>query len=131
VGDNSFVTVQGEVLAAAERRAAALTAGDENVLRTLLHPDFVWTSHTGEQFALEEYLSSNLSGRTRWHAQVLRDSNVIVVGATAVLTCVVVDDVTTGGGREEFEMPMTQTWVRTHAGWQCLAGHAGPRLGSR
>jgi hypothetical protein len=29
---------------------------------------------------------------------------------------------------ETFRMPMTQVWVRVEDGWQCLAGHAGPRL---
>ena len=29
---------------------------------------------------------------------------------------------------ETYRMPMTQFWVRTDLGWQCLAGHAGPRL---
>jgi hypothetical protein len=31
-------------------------------------------------------------------------------------------------GRQEFRMPMTQVWVRADGRWQCLAGHAGPRL---
>jgi hypothetical protein len=126
-----MVTVQDEVLAAAERRAAVLASGDERALRVLLHSDFAWTSHTGEQFDLESDLASNLGCRTRWHGQVLRDPSIIVVGSAAVLRCTVADSVTTTKGREEFEMPMTQTWVWSDAGWQCLAGHAGPRVGSR
>jgi hypothetical protein len=46
----------------------------------------------------------------------------------AVLTAVVVDRVRRGGREETFRMRLTQTWVRSAEGWQCLAGHAGPRL---
>ncbi|MDY0908515.1 nuclear transport factor 2 family protein [Microbacterium sp. CFBP9034] len=125
------MTIQDEVLAAAERRAVALAAGDERALRTLLHPDFGWTSHTGETFDRDSYVAANLSGPTRWHSQVLTDPRIVVVGDTAVLRCAVTDDVTTSAGRESFRMPMTQTWVRSGGGWQCLAGHAGPRTVSQ
>jgi Domain of unknown function (DUF4440) len=113
-----------EVLAAAEERARALAGADETALRRLLHPDFGWTAHTGERFDLSSYLRSNLGGRTVWRAQTLRDPAVVVVGDTAVLTCLVTDEVERG----TFTMPMTQTWVRTDGRWLLLAGHAGPRL---
>lgn len=117
-----------DVRAAAERRASALAAGDEGALRALLHPDFGWTSHTGEQFDRESYLASNIGGRNVWHAQALEGVSVTVAGDTAVLRCTVTDDVTTADGRDRFRMPMTQTWVRSTDGWRCLAGHAGPRV---
>jgi hypothetical protein len=114
---------EAEVLAAAEERAQALAGADEAALRRLLHPDFGWTSHTGERFDLESYLRSNLD-RNVWHGQLLRDPAVVVVAETAVLTCVVTDELEHG----TVTMPMTQTWVRTEGRWQLLAGHAGPRL---
>ncbi|MEU1970955.1 nuclear transport factor 2 family protein [Microbacterium sp. NPDC019599] len=125
------VTIQDEVLGAAERRAAALAAGDERALRMLLHPAFGWTSHTGEHFDRDSYLAGNLRGPTRWHSQLLTDPKITVVGGTAVLRCVVVDDVTTSAGRSEYRMPMTQMWVRAGGQWQCLAGHAGPRISAQ
>ena len=112
-----------EVVAAALDRADALARGDGSRLRSLLHPDFHWTSHKGEQFDRERYVSSNTGGSVAWKAQNLTDIQVTVVGETAVLRCIVTDQV----GAELFTMPMTQTWVRSPDGWQCLAGHAGPR----
>jgi len=53
---------------------------------------------------------------------------VVVVDAVAVLRCVAVDDVDVGEGRQEHRMAMSQTWIRVGGRWQCLAGHAGPRL---
>jgi ketosteroid isomerase-like protein len=120
------VSDQQRVIAAAERRAAALAAGDAEELRTLLHPDFAWTSHTGRHFDREAYLDANIGGPTRWHGQRLCDVAVAVAGDTAVLRCVVEDEVTRDGARTVFRMPVTQTWVRTVTGWRCLAGHAGP-----
>ncbi len=117
---------EDDVLAAAERRALALAAGDAVSLRELLHPDFVWTSHTGRVFDRDDYIGANVDGPTRWHAQRLTDVVIRVVGDTAVLRCVVDDEVTVAAGRTIFRMPVTQTWVRTVLGWRCLAGHAGP-----
>ena len=51
-----------------------------------------------------------------------------MAGPTAVLTCVVVDEVDQGEGVRTDTMPMTQTWVRADGRWLLLAGHAGPRL---
>ncbi|MFE5409537.1 nuclear transport factor 2 family protein [Microbacterium sp. NPDC056569] len=125
------MTVEDEVRAAAEHRAVALATGDESALRLLLHPEFAWTSHTGEHFDRDSYLDANLDGPTRWHSQVLTDVRVIVVGDTAVLRGTVTDDVTTDAGRSTFRMPLTQTWVRSGDRWQCLAGHAGPRIAAQ
>lgn len=121
---------QDDVLAAAERRAAALAAGDAAALRELLHPDFAWTSHAARVFDREGYIRANVDGPTRWHAQRLTDVVVTVVGDAAVLRCVVDDEVTVADGRTTFRMPVTQTWVRSGGGWRCLAGHAGPASSS-
>ena len=118
-----------EVLAAAEARARALADGDAAALTALLHPDFHWTTHTGQRLDRTSYVDRNTDGRTRWRSQTLLDPEVVVVGDTAVLRTVV-DDVVRAGddGTARFRMPMTQVWVDTGRGWQCLAGHAGPRL---
>jgi hypothetical protein len=121
-------SIASEVLAAARSRAAALAAGDPDRLRTLLHRDFRWSAHTGEQLDRDRYVESNTGGRTRWSAQHLGDPEVVVVGDTAVLRTVVTDVVDTDAGPRAFRMPMTQVWVRDGDGWRCLAGHAGPRL---
>jgi ketosteroid isomerase-like protein len=123
------VTPEEEVLAAAAARADALARGDSDALRARLHPLFAWTSHRGDAFDREAYVRRNTRGEVRWHGQALEDVRVVVVGDTAVLRCTAVDRVGTDGP-EVFRMPMTQTWVRSGDGWRCLAGHAGPRVGT-
>ena len=123
------MAVAEQVLSGARRRAAALAARDEGELRGLLHPRFVWTSHAGERFDLESYLASNLRGSNEWAGQQIADSEVTVVGDTAVLRCTAMDRVDAGTGAVEvFVMPMTQVWVLESGRWLCLAGHAGPRI---
>lgn len=51
------------MLAAAEERARALAGTDEAALRRLLHPDFVWTSHTGRRFDLDSLLAGHAGPR--------------------------------------------------------------------
>ncbi|WP_133784715.1 nuclear transport factor 2 family protein [Kribbella sp. VKM Ac-2571] len=120
--------IEEQVLAAARDRADALASRDGGRLRRLLHADFHWTSHRGEEFDRERYVSSNTGGKLAWSAQSLSGAEVVVVGDAAVLRCLVTDRVDAGRGTESFRMPMTQTWVRVSGRWLCLAGHAGPRL---
>lgn len=120
--------VEADVIAAATERADALSVGDRDRLREMLHPRFVWTSHRGDAFDRDAYLDSNTGGRNTWHHQQLDDIEVHVVGNAAVLRCLVTDDVTTPDGRRLFRMPMTQMWVWDRGRWRCLAGHAGPRI---
>lgn len=113
-----------EVIAAAGRRAAALAAGDEAALRLLMHPRLQWTNFRGEVLGYEEYITGNTRGSLRWRSQRLDGVTVAVDGDTAVLTAAVTDEVTRNGREESFRLRLTQTWVRTAAGWRCLAGHA-------
>jgi hypothetical protein len=117
-----------EVIAAAVARGAALAARDVDGLKRMLHPAFRWTSHLGEVFDRDSYLRANTAGSLNWKKHSLSDPEVVIVGAVAVLRCLVTDEVDADPGRETFRMPMTQTWVRTDGHWLCLAGHAGPRI---
>ncbi|HSR24624.1 MAG TPA: nuclear transport factor 2 family protein [Candidatus Eisenbacteria bacterium] len=119
-----------EVVAAAERRAAALAGRDADTLRALLHPAFRWTTFKGEVLSREQYVAGNVAGDLVWCRQRLDDVDVTVVGTTAVLTAVVTDVVRRAGSERTFRLRLTQTWVRGADGWQCLAGHAGPELPS-
>lgn len=124
------VNAATDVLAAAQARAEALAAGDATTLTELLHADFRWTSHTGGDFDRAAYIEANTGGRTTWRRQDLGEPEVLVVAGAAVLRTVVTDIIATGSGPEAYRMPMTQFWVRDGSRWQCLAGHAGPRLSS-
>jgi hypothetical protein len=121
-------TPQQAVVSAARQRAQALADGDAELLTSLLHPEFQWTSHLGESFDREEYVRRNTQGHTVWRLQELHDVHVVVVAETAVLRAEVSDVVLTAVGEPAtFAMPMTQVWVREGSAWRCLAGHAGPR----
>jgi ketosteroid isomerase-like protein len=119
---------QRAVLAAAERRAQALAAGDAESLRELLHPHFRWTSFKGEVFDRDSYIASNTAGTLRWREQRLQDVEVMVTGDTATLLALVTDDVERDGANETYQLRLTQVWLRERGRWSCLAGHAGPRL---
>jgi len=109
----------------AEMRAAALVAGEPDRLRRLLHPEYRWTSHSGERLDREGYVRVN-TRELRWIKQRLEDPEVTVVGDTALLLCTAHDTVVRDGVEHELRMPVTQVWVRALKSWVCLAGHAGP-----
>jgi hypothetical protein len=119
-----------EVLAAAQRRAQALVDCDSTTLTALHHPDLRWTTFLGDVLDRDGYVRGNTHGSLVWRAQRLEAPIVVVDGDTAVLTAVVHDEVERDGASETLSLRLTQTWVRTTDGWKCLAGHAGPRVGS-
>ena len=114
--------------AAVQRRADALASGKPEALEAMLHPRFRWTSHRGEVFDRAHYIGSNTGTGLLWRQQLVDQTDVVVVGDVGVVSCVVTDHVEVDGEARTFRMPVTQTWVRVPAGWQCLAGHAGPLL---
>jgi ketosteroid isomerase-like protein len=117
-----------QVLDAAQRRAAALVARDADALTALMHPALQWTTFKGDVLSLDQYVAGNTAGGLVWRSQRLEDAHVEVVGDTAILTALVIDEVHKEGRDQTFTLRLTQTWVRAEAGWQCLAGHAGPKL---
>lgn len=119
-----------EVRQAAGARAQALAEGNAEALRELLHEGFRWTTHVGQVFDRDEYIRRNTEGVTVWRSQALGPTDISIVGDVAVLLTVVTDVVAVAGAEDaEFRMRVTQVWVRARDRWQCLAGHAGPRLG--
>ena len=119
-----------QVLEAAARRAAALTAGTRTPCVRLMHPSLRWTTFTGDVMSRDQYIAGNTGDRLRWRSQRLADVDVVVVADTAVLTALVTDD--SGAMVDEtFTLRLTQAWVRAEGKWQCLAGHAGPEVASR
>ena len=117
-----------DVLDAALERVEALKRRDGESLGRLLHPKFCWISHKRDQFDRDAYLRSNVEGQNTWHAQTLEQPRITMFGATAILTCTVIDDVSTMDGRNCYRMPMTQVWIEEDGRWLLVAGHAGPRL---
>jgi ketosteroid isomerase-like protein len=117
--------MRDEVLAAVRGRSEALSSGDPDRLRRWLHEDFVWTSHRGEVFGRAAYVEANTRW-LRWVSQEMVDPQITIVGDTAVVVGAVRDVVERDGEPAAFTMRVTQTWIRSADGWQCVAGHAGP-----
>lgn len=93
-------------------------------------PEAGTASGTGQVFDRDEYIRGNTEGATVWRSQTLGQTEIVIVGDTAVLLTVVTDVVVDAEAVDaEFRIPVTQVWVRNHGKWQCLAGHASPRLG--
>jgi ketosteroid isomerase-like protein len=123
------VKERDQVLRAAERRAQALAARDATALHDLMHESLTWTTFRGEVLDRDGYIAGNTEGQLVWQSQLLEDAEVVVIGNTAVLTARDIDTVRRDTHDEEsYTLRLTQTWVRTDDKWQCLAGHAGPRI---
>ena len=90
-----------------------------------MHPMMRWATHTGAVLDRDTYIAGNTDGSLVWHEQRLEQPTVVVVGDTAVLTALVVDEVERDGERETFRLGWTQTWVREGRAWRCIGGHAG------
>src|SRR4051794_17359385 len=116
--------MEDEVLAAAQRRAEALAAGDAEALRALHHPALRWTTHRGAVLGRDAYIAGNTESDLVWRSQRLEEPEIAIVGDTAVLTATVVDEVERGGEPQTFRLRLMQTWVRDADGWVCLAGCA-------
>ena len=116
---------QEAVLSAARRRAGALASGVPSALAALHHPELRWTTHRGDFLSHDAYIAGNSGDGLVWHGQRLEEAQVVIVGDTAVLTAVAVDELAQG----TFRMRLTQTWVRRSGEWLLLAGHAGPLIG--
>jgi ketosteroid isomerase-like protein len=123
------LTSRDEILAATERRSAALVARDAGALRELHHPDLRFTTHRGDVRDLDTYIAGNTEGELVWRAQRLLDPDVVVVGDTAVVTGVVRDEFERAGVPGGHDMRLTLVWVRGDGVWRVLAAHAGPALG--
>jgi hypothetical protein len=93
-----------------------------------MHPRLRWTTHDGKVLDRDTYIANNTSGSVVWRAQRLENVDVTVVGETAVLVAVVVDEVERDGRPVTFRLRLTQAWVHEGRRWQCIAGHAGPAV---
>jgi len=89
-----------------------------------MHPDLQWTPYRGELVDYEACIAGNVGEALVWRAQRLEEVKVAVAGDAAVLTALVTAEVDVGGRDQSFVLRVTQPWVRTAAGWRCLAGHA-------
>ena len=115
-----------DILAATERRSAALVARDAGALRALHHPGFRFTTPRGDVKDLDAYIAGNTAGDVVWRAQHLVSHEIVASGAVAVLTGVMHDEFERAGQIGAHDMHVTFVWVLAGDAWVLLAGHAGP-----
>jgi hypothetical protein len=118
--------VTDDVLAAVAERAQALAAQDWALVDAQLHEDFVYTNSRGDRLTRSAYLDFLRHGPLTWTSQWLESPSVAVVGDTAVVTGVVVDDVLVDGEPHVLRFATTQTYVLSDGGWSYLAGQTAP-----
>jgi ketosteroid isomerase-like protein len=115
-----------EVKTLALERSRALVGRDLATLDRILAPEFVYTNASGDFADKQTYLARVSSPRVAWISQELRDVEVRVVGDTAVLTAEVHDRATYEGQPLDATFRSTFVYVRSAAGWRCVAGHTSP-----
>ena len=112
------------VLAAAQRRSAALVDKDVAALQELLHPEFVYVNASGLVLDRDQYLDNDVRpDEVQWTSQTIEAPRIVNVGSVAVLTCLVHDVARFRDHHMDETFRSTLTWIRTDEGWQCLAGH--------
>jgi uncharacterized protein DUF4440 len=116
------------ILAAAQRRSAALVARDADALRALHHPSFRFTTPRGDVRDRDAYVAGNTEGELVWREQRLVEHDVVLCGEVAVLTGVVHDAFERGGVAGAHDMRITLVWVLWEGEWVVLAAHAGPAV---
>jgi Domain of unknown function (DUF4440) len=118
------MTDPSPVLAAAQRRSAALITKDVDVLLTLLHPNFIYVNASGQVLNREQYLDQYVRpDEVRWISQVIDEPRLAECGTAAVLTCLVHDQARYFDDELDETFRSTLTWVKAKDGWQCLGGH--------
>ena len=115
------------VLRLARERSHALVQKDAHTLDRILAPEFVYTNASGQVLDKAIYLALYVeSPDVQWLSQELDAVHVHVCDSAAVLTCRVHDRARFGEQMLDARFQSTYLYVKTSAGWQCVAGHTGP-----
>ena len=113
--------------AAVHQRADALGRGDREMLESLMHPDAVWTTHTGLVLERDAYIARNTS-QVKWRKQDVRVERLRIDEGIGIVLAIVDDVVDGERAAERFTMRVTLVWRHYEEhGWRLLAAHAGPR----
>ena len=115
------------VLRLTRERSQALVQKDAHTLDRILAPEFVYTNASGQVLDKATYLRLYVHApEVQWLSQELDEVQVHVFDSAAVLTCRVHDRARYGEQILDVRFQSTYVYVKTSAGWQCVAGHTGP-----
>jgi ketosteroid isomerase-like protein len=115
-----------QVLAAEDRRYAAMVDTDLAVLEELYADELVYTHSNGVRDTKAEYLGKVRSGYYDYHRIDHPVDRVEVVGDTAVVVGRMTADLHSGGTRKTIDNLSTAVWTRSPTGWRLLAYAPSP-----
>jgi hypothetical protein len=120
-------TDESAVLAAEERRYAAMVAADLGALDRLCADELSYAHSSGIRDTKAEYLGKVRSGYYRYHRIDHPVERVEVVGDTAIVVGRMTADLDVDGVPKTIDNLALAVWVRTGPEWRLL-GYAPTRL---
>ena len=113
------------VLAAEDRRYAAVLEGDVDVLQELIHPAFLMVHSSGFADSKDSYIGNLRTGKLEYRRIDRSEQVVTVQDGTATVFNRLSMSVTLAGKSREVEARTLSVWVRSGDAWQMLAINSG------
>ena len=110
-----------EIIELENQRIAAMIAGDETTLDTILSDDLIYTHSTARVETKAEFIGNVTSGRTRYVSFERDDVNIRDYGDTAVVTGHAKLHVMAGEQDLEFQVRFVDIYCRLNGRWQMVA----------
>jgi ketosteroid isomerase-like protein len=110
-----------EILAADDRRFAAMVQGGQAALDGLLADDLTYTHSTGQMETKAQFLASLKAGKLRYLSAESADREVRLYGDVAVVTGRATVKASTEGKELLLPLRFTEVWVKRGGGWKLAA----------
>ncbi len=122
--------IESAVLAAEQRRCAAMLANDGAALAALLDARLSFTHSTGVVDGKDAYLAKMAAGRIVYVAIDWSDAAVTVLAPNAaLLTGRMINDVEVEGVAKRLNNQVITVWGRDDAAWRLIAFQSTPLAG--
>ncbi|SDW98392.1 conserved hypothetical protein [Arthrobacter sp. cf158] len=126
--DTSDTTaVQERIRALEDLRYEAVLREDYDAFAAMAHPDLVYTHSNGERDSLYSYLEKCRTGAYRYHSIEHPITDILVVGAVAIVIGEMKADITASGVPKRLENTAIAVWVRDGGTWLLLAYQPTPK----
>jgi len=110
-----------EILAADDRRFAAMVQGDQAALDGLLADDLTYTHSSGQLETKTQFLESLRSGKLRYLSAEPADREVRLYGDVAVVTGRATVKASMDGKELLLPLRFTEVWVKRGGAWKLAA----------
>jgi ketosteroid isomerase-like protein len=98
---------------------------DADAMGTMLHPDFVFTDYDGTVMSKAAFLASIRDPSNKLSLEVSDDMKLHRFGDTVVVTGATHEKGTLKGKAYEHYGRFTDTWIKQHGEWICVASQLG------